>query len=191
MQARTPPIWMLGRLFTGAGVGVLQVICAAYAMELLPNRIRGTVIAFSSFWWVPLPRSRPTDTTQELHRHPPCQSHGLHAQQDAPERLADCRPRALGPRRSHALLLPPPPRVAVVLRPPRRQGQGLQEHEDAVHRCGGVRPRGGVRHHAAHARPRARGGCQGHPVARHLPGHQQGEFVEYGIADSRNAPSCS
>lgn len=53
MQARTPPVWMLGRLFTGAGVGVLQVICAAYAMELLPNRIRGTVIAFSSFWWVP------------------------------------------------------------------------------------------------------------------------------------------
>ncbi|TXT10555.1 hypothetical protein VHUM_02060 [Vanrija humicola] len=41
---------MLGRLFTGAGVGVLQVICSAYAMELLPNRIRGTVIAFWSFW---------------------------------------------------------------------------------------------------------------------------------------------
>ncbi|KAL1409207.1 hypothetical protein Q8F55_006040 [Vanrija albida] len=50
MQARVPAVWMLGRLFTGAGVGVLQVICAAYAMELLPNRIRGTVIAFASFW---------------------------------------------------------------------------------------------------------------------------------------------
>lgn len=48
--AKTPAVWALGKLCTGAGIGVLQVVCQIYVMEVSPNRIRGGLIVFQAVW---------------------------------------------------------------------------------------------------------------------------------------------
>ncbi|GIC87477.1 uncharacterized protein Aud_003861 [Aspergillus udagawae] len=48
--AKTPAVWALGKLCNGAGVGVLQVICQVYIMEICPNKIRGGMISFQAVW---------------------------------------------------------------------------------------------------------------------------------------------
>ncbi|KAL1893354.1 hypothetical protein Sste5346_006532 [Sporothrix stenoceras] len=40
----------LGKLCNGAGVGVLQVTCQIYAMEVSPNKIRGGLVTFQAVW---------------------------------------------------------------------------------------------------------------------------------------------
>jgi len=48
--AKTPVVWMLGKLCNGAGIGIIQVTAQVYVMEIVPNRIRGGLEAFSAVW---------------------------------------------------------------------------------------------------------------------------------------------
>ncbi|CAH0004304.1 unnamed protein product [Clonostachys byssicola] len=48
--AKTPAVWALGKLCNGAGVGILQVTCQIYVMEICPNKIRGGMITFQAVW---------------------------------------------------------------------------------------------------------------------------------------------
>ncbi|CAH0045348.1 unnamed protein product [Clonostachys solani] len=48
--AQTPSVWALGKLCNGAGVGILQVTCQIYVMEICPNKIRGGMITFQAVW---------------------------------------------------------------------------------------------------------------------------------------------
>ncbi|ORX37529.1 general substrate transporter [Kockovaella imperatae] len=48
--AKTPSVWALAKLCNGAGIGVLQITCQVYAMEICPNRIRGGMITFQAVW---------------------------------------------------------------------------------------------------------------------------------------------
>ncbi|CAK7227666.1 hypothetical protein SEUCBS140593_006653 [Sporothrix eucalyptigena] len=48
--AKSPSVWALGKLCNGAGVGVLQVTCQIYAMEVSPNKIRGGLVTFQAVW---------------------------------------------------------------------------------------------------------------------------------------------
>ncbi|KAJ6785288.1 hypothetical protein PWT90_01088 [Aphanocladium album] len=48
--ARTPGVWALAKLCNGAGIGVLQVVCQVYVMEIAPNRIRGGLVTFQAVW---------------------------------------------------------------------------------------------------------------------------------------------
>ncbi|KAH8724376.1 general substrate transporter [Phaeosphaeriaceae sp. PMI808] len=50
--AKTPSVWALAKLFNGAGIGVLQITCQVYIMEISPNRIRGGIIILSGVWCV-------------------------------------------------------------------------------------------------------------------------------------------
>jgi hypothetical protein len=53
-------VWALAKLCNGAGIGVLQITCQVYVMEICPNRIRGGMVTFQAVWWVVLVRSLPT-----------------------------------------------------------------------------------------------------------------------------------
>ncbi|ERS95286.1 hypothetical protein HMPREF1624_08164 [Sporothrix schenckii ATCC 58251] len=48
--AKSPSVWALGKLCNGAGIGVLQVTCQIYAMEVSPNKIRGGLVTFQAVW---------------------------------------------------------------------------------------------------------------------------------------------
>ncbi|WOO85967.1 MFS transporter fmqE [Vanrija pseudolonga] len=48
--AKSPQIWALAKLCNGAGIGVLQICCQVYVMEIVPNRIRGGMITFQAVW---------------------------------------------------------------------------------------------------------------------------------------------
>ncbi|KAK8147894.1 hypothetical protein G3M48_000772 [Beauveria asiatica] len=48
--ATTPAVWAIAKLCNGAGVGVLQVVCQVYVMEISPNRIRGGMVTFQAVW---------------------------------------------------------------------------------------------------------------------------------------------
>ncbi|KAK5053225.1 hypothetical protein LTR84_002199 [Exophiala bonariae] len=48
--AKSPSVWALGKLCNGAGIGVLQVTCQVYVMEISPNRIRGGMVTLQSIW---------------------------------------------------------------------------------------------------------------------------------------------
>ncbi|EME80067.1 uncharacterized protein MYCFIDRAFT_198401 [Pseudocercospora fijiensis CIRAD86] len=42
--------YALAKLCNGAGIGVLQIVCQVYIMEICPNRIRGGMVVFQSVW---------------------------------------------------------------------------------------------------------------------------------------------
>ncbi|KAL1404926.1 hypothetical protein Q8F55_008538 [Vanrija albida] len=48
--AKSPQVWALAKLCNGAGIGVLQICCQVYVMEIVPNRIRGGMITFQAVW---------------------------------------------------------------------------------------------------------------------------------------------
>ncbi|KXS93736.1 hypothetical protein AC578_994 [Pseudocercospora eumusae] len=48
--AKSPSVWALAKLCNGAGIGVLQIVCQVYIMEICPNRIRGGMVVFQSVW---------------------------------------------------------------------------------------------------------------------------------------------
>ncbi|KAH7356508.1 general substrate transporter [Rhexocercosporidium sp. MPI-PUGE-AT-0058] len=48
--AKTPSVWALAKLCNGAGIGVLQITCQVYIMEICPNRIRGGMVTFQAVW---------------------------------------------------------------------------------------------------------------------------------------------
>lgn len=48
--AKTPGVWAIAKLCNGAGIGVLQVVCQVYVMEICPNRIRGGMVTFQAVW---------------------------------------------------------------------------------------------------------------------------------------------
>ncbi|CEJ81535.1 Putative Glycoside hydrolase family 78 protein [[Torrubiella] hemipterigena] len=48
--AKTPAVWAIAKLCNGAGIGVLQVVCQVYVMEISPNRIRGGLVTFQAVW---------------------------------------------------------------------------------------------------------------------------------------------
>lgn len=41
---------MIGKLFSGMGVGSMQFITPIYVTEIAPPRIRGILLIFYSFW---------------------------------------------------------------------------------------------------------------------------------------------
>ncbi|WYZ43705.1 hypothetical protein EsH8_VII_000141 [Colletotrichum jinshuiense] len=49
--ARTWPIWLVGKLLAGVGVGCLQSTLPIYIAEVAPVRIRGGLLMCYSFWW--------------------------------------------------------------------------------------------------------------------------------------------
>ncbi|KYG43064.1 hypothetical protein M433DRAFT_72503 [Acidomyces richmondensis BFW] len=48
--AKSPSVWALAKFCNGAGIGVLQVTCQVYVMEICPNRIRGGMVVFQAVW---------------------------------------------------------------------------------------------------------------------------------------------
>ncbi|BEI81737.1 hypothetical protein CcaverHIS002_0208970 [Cutaneotrichosporon cavernicola] len=48
--ARTPEVWLVGRLFTGMGTGIIAVVAGPYGMEVCATRIRGIVLSAAIFW---------------------------------------------------------------------------------------------------------------------------------------------
>ncbi|GFP57598.1 MFS transporter fmqE [Trichoderma asperellum] len=46
--AKTPAA--IAKLCNGAGIGVLQVTCQVYVMEICPNKIRGGLVTFQAVW---------------------------------------------------------------------------------------------------------------------------------------------
>lgn len=48
--AKSPAVWAIAKLCNGAGIGVLQVTCQVYVMEISPNRIRGGLVTFQAVW---------------------------------------------------------------------------------------------------------------------------------------------
>lgn len=48
--AKSPGVWLVAKLCNGAGVGVLQITCQVYVMEICPNNIRGGMITFQLLW---------------------------------------------------------------------------------------------------------------------------------------------
>lgn len=48
--AKSPSVWALAKLCNGAGIGVLQITCQVYIMEICPNRIRGGMVTFQAVW---------------------------------------------------------------------------------------------------------------------------------------------
>jgi SP family general alpha glucoside:H+ symporter-like MFS transporter len=45
----------LAKLCNGAGIGILQIVCQIYVMEIAPNRIRGGLIVFQAVWYASRP----------------------------------------------------------------------------------------------------------------------------------------
>ncbi|PON23295.1 hypothetical protein TGAM01_v207822 [Trichoderma gamsii] len=48
--AKTPAVWAVAKLCNGAGIGVLQITCQVYVMEICPNKIRGGLVTFQAVW---------------------------------------------------------------------------------------------------------------------------------------------
>ncbi|KAI5458760.1 hypothetical protein BGZ63DRAFT_432233 [Mariannaea sp. PMI_226] len=48
--AKSPSVWALAKLCNGAGIGVLQITCQVYVMEICPNKIRGGMVTFQAVW---------------------------------------------------------------------------------------------------------------------------------------------
>ncbi|KAM0514528.1 hypothetical protein ACHAPE_006823 [Trichoderma viride] len=48
--AKTPAVWAVAKLCNGAGIGVLQITCQIYVMEICPNKIRGGLVTFQAVW---------------------------------------------------------------------------------------------------------------------------------------------
>ncbi|CAK9784067.1 MFS general substrate transporter [Cutaneotrichosporon oleaginosum] len=48
--ARTPEVWLVGRLFTGMGTGIVAVVAGPYGMEVCATRIRGIVLSAAILW---------------------------------------------------------------------------------------------------------------------------------------------
>ncbi|OAA61997.1 General substrate transporter [Niveomyces insectorum RCEF 264] len=48
--AKSPSVWAVAKLCNGAGVGVLQITCQVYVMEICPNNIRGGMVTFQLVW---------------------------------------------------------------------------------------------------------------------------------------------
>ena len=48
--AKSPAIWLLGKLFVGVAAGTAQLTTAPYAVEVAPNRIRGGLATFQGVW---------------------------------------------------------------------------------------------------------------------------------------------
>ncbi|CAK7228866.1 hypothetical protein SCUCBS95973_007026 [Sporothrix curviconia] len=48
--AKTPAVWLIAKLCNGAGVGVLQITCQVYVMEICPDNIRGGMVTFQLLW---------------------------------------------------------------------------------------------------------------------------------------------
>ncbi|KAL7893150.1 general substrate transporter [Trichoderma sp. SZMC 28014] len=48
--AKTPAVWAIAKLCNGAGIGVLQITCQVYVMEICPNKIRGGLVTFQAVW---------------------------------------------------------------------------------------------------------------------------------------------
>ncbi|KAL3294218.1 hexose transporter [Colletotrichum asianum] len=49
--ARSWPVWLVGKLLAGIGVGYLQSTLPIYIAEVVPVRIRGGLLMCYSFWW--------------------------------------------------------------------------------------------------------------------------------------------
>ncbi|KAJ0314220.1 hypothetical protein Brms1b_007094 [Colletotrichum noveboracense] len=49
--ARSWPVWLVGKLLAGIGVGCLQSTLPIYIAEVAPVRIRGGLLMCYSFWW--------------------------------------------------------------------------------------------------------------------------------------------
>jgi MFS family permease len=49
--ARSWPVWLVGKLLAGIGVGCLQSTIPTYISEIAPVRIRGGLLMLYSFWW--------------------------------------------------------------------------------------------------------------------------------------------
>ncbi|KAI8312025.1 MFS transporter fmqE [Colletotrichum sp. SAR11_59] len=49
--ARSWPVWLVGKLLAGIGVGYLQSTLPIYIAEVAPVRIRGGLLMCYSFWW--------------------------------------------------------------------------------------------------------------------------------------------
>lgn len=43
-------IQAIAKLCNGAGIGVLQVVCQVYVMEICPDKIRGGMVIFQAVW---------------------------------------------------------------------------------------------------------------------------------------------
>lgn len=60
--AKTPAVWVracllilanaqaIAKLCNGAGIGVLQVVCQVYVMEICPDKVRGGMVIFQAVW---------------------------------------------------------------------------------------------------------------------------------------------
>ncbi|BEJ17722.1 hypothetical protein CspHIS471_0611230 [Cutaneotrichosporon sp. HIS471] len=48
--ATTSGVWAIAKLCNGAGIGVLQVVCQVYVMEICPDKIRGGMVIFQAVW---------------------------------------------------------------------------------------------------------------------------------------------
>ncbi|UKZ72243.1 uncharacterized protein TrAtP1_013185 [Trichoderma atroviride] len=48
--AKSPGVWAIAKLCNGAGIGVLQITCQIYVMEICPNKIRGGLVTFQAVW---------------------------------------------------------------------------------------------------------------------------------------------
>ncbi|KAH7141713.1 hexose transporter [Dactylonectria macrodidyma] len=49
--ARIWPVWLIGKLLAGIGVGCLQTTLPTYIAEVAPIRIRGSLLMCYSLWW--------------------------------------------------------------------------------------------------------------------------------------------
>ncbi|WVQ99092.1 hypothetical protein IAU59_006224 [Kwoniella sp. CBS 9459] len=49
--AKTWPLWLVGKLFAGHGVGCLQLCIPTYIAEISPIPIRGAMITLYNIWW--------------------------------------------------------------------------------------------------------------------------------------------
>ncbi|KXJ96275.1 general substrate transporter [Microdochium bolleyi] len=49
--ARSWPVWLVGKLLAGVGVGCLQSTLPTYIAEVAPVKVRGALLMSYSFWW--------------------------------------------------------------------------------------------------------------------------------------------
>ncbi|WVR05517.1 hypothetical protein IAU60_002535 [Kwoniella sp. DSM 27419] len=49
--AKTWPLWLVGKLFAGHGVGCLQICIPTYISEISPVPIRGAMLTMYNIWW--------------------------------------------------------------------------------------------------------------------------------------------
>ncbi|KIX09569.1 uncharacterized protein Z518_00649 [Rhinocladiella mackenziei CBS 650.93] len=125
--AKSPSVWALAKLSNGAGIGVLQVTCQVYIMEICPNRIRGGMVIFQAVWYI--------DSSPELHWRYHCLCHDAAAQSEVPGQLFSGYADPLGTNRTDDNLLGLRPRVALVPRRPWGQKEGFEGYEAIIWRC--------------------------------------------------------